>query len=36
VKEGGGIVLASLLVAAVMLLVILGVLGLVTLLDPIP
>jgi hypothetical protein len=36
VKEGGGIVLASLLVAVVMLLVILGVLGLVTLLDPIP
>ena len=36
VKEGGGLVLASLLVAIVMLLVILGVLGLVTLLDPIP
>ena len=35
-KEGGGLVLASLLVAAVMLLVIIGVLGLVTLLDPIP
>ncbi len=35
-KEGGGLVLASLLVAIVMLLVILGVLGLVTLLDPIP
>jgi hypothetical protein len=36
VKEGGGLVLASLLVAIAMLLVILGVLGLVTLLDPIP
>jgi hypothetical protein len=36
VKEGGGLVLASLLVAVVMLLVILGVLGLVTLLDPVP
>jgi hypothetical protein len=36
VKEGGGLVLASLLVAVVMLLVVLGVLGLVTLLDPIP
>jgi hypothetical protein len=36
VKEGGGLVLASLLVAIVMLLVILGVLGLVTLLDPVP
>ena len=35
-KEGGGLVLASLLVAVVMLLVILGVLGLVTLLDPVP
>ena len=35
-KEGGGLVLASLLVAIVMLLVILGVLGLVTLLDPVP
>ena len=35
-KEGGGIVLASLLVAIVMLLLILGVLGLVTLLDPVP
>ena len=35
-KDGGGIVLASLLVAVLMLLVILGVLGLVTLLDPIP
>jgi hypothetical protein len=36
VKEGGGLVLASVLVAVVMLLVILGVLALVTLLDPIP
>jgi hypothetical protein len=36
VKDGGGIVLASLLVAVLMLLVILGVLGLVALLDPIP
>jgi hypothetical protein len=36
VKEGGGMVLASLLVAVVMLLVVLGVLGLVTLLDPVP
>ncbi len=35
-KEGGGLVLASLLVAIVMLLVILGVLGLVALLDPVP
>ena len=35
-REGGGLVLASLLVAVVMLLVILGVLGLVTLLDPVP
>ena len=35
-KEGGGTILASLLVAVVMLLLILGVLGLVTLLDPIP
>ena len=35
-KEGGGLVLASFLVAIVMLLVILGVLGLVTVLDPIP
>ena len=35
-KEGGGLFLASLLVAVVMLLVILGVLGLVTLLDPVP
>lgn len=35
-KEGGGLVLASLLVAVVMLLLILGVLGLVTLLDPVP
>ncbi len=35
-KEGAGLVLASLLVAIVMLLVLLGVLGLVTLLDPIP
>ena len=35
-KDGGGIVLASLLVAVLMLLVILGVLGLVALLDPIP
>jgi len=36
VKEGGGTILACLLVAVVMLLLILGVLGLVTLLDPIP
>jgi hypothetical protein len=36
VKHGGGLVLASLLVAIVMLLVIVGVLGLVALLDPIP
>jgi hypothetical protein len=36
VKEGGGLVVASLLVAIVMLLVILGVLGLVALLDPVP
>jgi hypothetical protein len=36
VKDGGGIVLASILVAVVMLLVILGVLGLVALLDPVP
>ena len=35
-KDGGGLVLASLLVAVVMLLVILGVLGLVSLLDPVP
>ena len=35
-KEGGGIALASLIVAALALLVILGVLGLVTLLDPVP
>jgi hypothetical protein len=36
VKEGGGIVLASLLVTIVMLLVIVGVLALVALLDPVP
>ena len=35
-KEGGGMVLASVLVAIVMLLLILGVLGLVVLLDPVP
>lgn len=35
-KEGAGMVLASLLVAALLLIVILGVLGLVTLLDPVP
>jgi hypothetical protein len=36
VKEGGGLVLASLLVAVLMLLVIVGVLGFVALLDPVP
>ena len=35
-KEGGGLVLASLLVAVLMLLVIVGVLGFVALLDPVP
>jgi hypothetical protein len=36
VKEGGGVVLGSILVAAVLLLVVLGVLALAFLLDPIP
>jgi hypothetical protein len=36
VKEGGGLVLASLLVTALLLLVIVAVLGLVALLDPVP
>ena len=34
--RGGRVALASVLVAAVLLLVVLGVLGLVALLDPIP
>jgi hypothetical protein len=36
VKEGVGLVLASLLVAGLLLLVIVAVLGLVALLDPVP
>jgi hypothetical protein len=36
VKSGVGVVLASLLVAGLLLLVIVGVLGLVALLDPVP
>ena len=35
-KEGGGVVLGSILVATVLLLVILGVLALAFLLDPLP
>jgi hypothetical protein len=36
VREGGGLVLASLLVAIVLLLVIVGVLALAAVLDPVP
>jgi len=36
VREGGGVVLGSILVAAVLLLVVLGVLALAFLLDPLP
>jgi len=36
VRTGGGLVLASILVAAALLLVIVGVLALVALLDPVP
>ena len=35
-KEGGGVLLGSVLVAAVFLLVVLGVLALAALLDPLP
>ena len=35
-KEGGGVLLGSFLVAAVLLLVVLGVLALAALLDPLP
>ena len=35
-REGGGVVLGSILVAMVLLLVVLGVLGLAFLLDPLP
>jgi len=36
VKEGGGVLLGSILVAAVLLLVVLGVLALAAFLDPLP
>lgn len=35
-KEGGGVLLGSILVAAVLLLVVLGVLALAAFLDPLP
>jgi hypothetical protein len=36
VRRGGSVVLASLVVAVVMLLIVIGVLALVALLDPVP
>jgi hypothetical protein len=36
VKEGGGVLFGSILVAAVLLLVVLGVFALAVLLDPLP